>query len=140
MTDPPSAPPRPTARFLNPEAMHHPTGYTHVVEVTEGRPVYISGQVAFDRAGGLVGPGDLRAQAEQVFENLRAALESVGAGFEQVVKLNIYLLDAGQLQVVRDVRDRYVNVSQPPASTAVEVRRLFREDILVEIEAVAILP
>jgi enamine deaminase RidA (YjgF/YER057c/UK114 family) len=133
-----SAPTPATANFVNPEAVHRPTGYTHVVEVTAGRPVYIAGQVAFDQAGALVGPGDIRAQARQVFENLRAALASVGAGFEQVVKLNLYLLDAGQLPAVREVRDQYVNTARPPASTAVEVRRLFLDDLLIEVEAVAI--
>jgi enamine deaminase RidA (YjgF/YER057c/UK114 family) len=67
-----------TARFINPEAMHRPTGYTHVVKVVAGRPVYISGQVALDSTGSLVGPGDIRAQARQVFDNLRAALQAVG--------------------------------------------------------------
>ena len=127
-----------TANFRNPEAIHRPTGYTHVVEVTAGRPVYIAGQVAFDQTGALVGPGDIRAQARQVFENLRAALESVGAGFEQVVKLNLYLVDAGQLPAVREVRDQYVNTARPPASTAVEVRRLVLDDLLIEVEAVAV--
>jgi enamine deaminase RidA (YjgF/YER057c/UK114 family) len=127
----------PTANFLNPPAMHRPTGYTHVVEVTAGRPVYIAGQVALDPTGTLVGPGDIRAQARQVFDNLKAALQAVGAGFEQVVKLNYYLLDATHLPVVREVRDEYVNIQQPPASTAVEVRRLFRDDLLIEVEAVA---
>jgi enamine deaminase RidA (YjgF/YER057c/UK114 family) len=74
-----------TARYINPDTMHRPTGYTHVVEVVAGRPVYISGQVALDPTGSLVGPGDIRAQARQVFDNLRAALQEVGAGFEQVV-------------------------------------------------------
>jgi enamine deaminase RidA (YjgF/YER057c/UK114 family) len=128
-----------TANFINPEAMHRPTGYTHVVEVTAGRPVYIAGQVAFDRTGALVGPGDFRAQARQVFDNLRAALQSVGASFEQVVKLNIYLLDATQLPALREVRDEYVNTAQPPASTAVEVRRLARDDLLIEVDAVAVI-
>src|ERR687898_2302638 len=90
-----------TANFINPETMHPPAGYTHVVEVTAGRPVYIAGQIALDPAGELVGPGDIRAQAGQVFENLQTALRSVGAGFEQVVKLNLYLLDATQLPAVR---------------------------------------
>ena len=72
--------------------MHHPAGYTHVVEVTAGRPVYIAGQVAVDPIGALVGPGDIGAQARQVFDNLQAALEAVGAGFEQVVKLTYYLV------------------------------------------------
>ena len=128
-----------SANFINPEGMHRPTGYTHVVEVTAGRPVYISGQVALDGAGELVGPGDVAAQARQVFENLQAALGSVGAGFEQVVKLTVYLVDASQMPAVREVRDRYVDTARPPASTAVEVRRLVRDDLLVEVEAVAIL-
>ena len=127
-----------TARFLNPETMHRPTGYTHVVEVTAGRPVYIAGQVALDPAGALVGPGDIRAQTHQVFDNLQAALQAVGAGFEQVVKLTYYLVDATQLPVVREVRDQYVNIQQPPASSAVEVRRLVRDDLLIEVEAIAV--
>ena len=90
----PSSPDLPAnAKFINPPTMHQPTGYTHVVEVTEGRPIYIAGQIALDPAGELVGPGDIRAQARQVFENLQTALRSVGAGFEQVVKLNLYLVD-----------------------------------------------
>jgi enamine deaminase RidA (YjgF/YER057c/UK114 family) len=128
-----------TANFINPEAMHRPIGYTHVVEVTAGRPVYIAGQVALDPSGAIVGPGDIRAQARQVFDNLQTALQAVGAGFEQVVKLTYYLVDATQLPVVREIRDQYVNTQQPPASTAVEVRRLVQEDLLIEVEAVAVI-
>jgi enamine deaminase RidA (YjgF/YER057c/UK114 family) len=128
-----------TANFINPEAMHPPAGYTHVVEITAGRPVFIAGQVALDPAGALVGPGDIRAQTRQVFDNLQVALQAVGAGFEQVVKLTYYLVDATQLPVVREVRDQYVNTQQPPASTAVEVRRLVRDDLLIEVEAVAVI-
>jgi reactive intermediate/imine deaminase len=138
MTDAPGT--APTANFMNPETMHRPMGYTHAVEVSPGRLVYISGQVALDPAGELVGVGDIRAQARQVFENLRAALAAVGGGFDQVVKLNYYLVDATQLPVVREVRDQYLSSERLPASTAVEVRRLFREDILIEVEAVAALP
>jgi enamine deaminase RidA (YjgF/YER057c/UK114 family) len=138
MTDASSARPPVTANFINPEAMHRPTGYTHVVEVTAGRPVYIAGQVALDPTGAIVGPGDIRAQARQVFDNLRTALQAVGAGFEQVVKLTYYVVDATQLPVVREVRDQYVNTQQPPASTAVEIRRLVQEDLLIEVEAVAV--
>ena len=139
MTDAPSARLPVTANFINPDAIHRPTGYTHVVEVTAGRPVYIAGQVALDPSGAIVGPGDIRAQARQVFDNLRAALQAVGAGFEQVVKLTYYLVDATQLPVVREVRDQYVSTQQPPASTAVEVRRLVQEDLLIEVEAVAVI-
>jgi enamine deaminase RidA (YjgF/YER057c/UK114 family) len=139
MTDAASAQLPVTANFINPETMHRPAGYTHVVEITAGRPVYIAGQVALDPAGKLVGPGDIRAQVRQVFDNLRVALEAVGAGFEQVVKLTYYLVDATQLPVVREVRDQYVDTRQPPASTAVEVRRLVRDDLLIEVEAVAVI-
>jgi reactive intermediate/imine deaminase len=139
MTAAASGPPPVTANFINPETMHRPAGYTHVVEVTAGRPVYIAGQIALDPMGTLVGPGDIGAQTRQVFDNLQAALEAVGAGFEQVVKLTYYLVDATQLPVVREVRDQYLNPQQPPASTAVEVRRLARDDLLIEVEAVAVL-
>ena len=139
MTDASSAQIPVTANFINPEAMHRPTSYTDVVEVTAGRPVYIAGQVALDRSGAIVGPGDIRTQARQVFDNLQAGLQAVGAGFEQVVKLTYYLVDATQLPVVREVRDQYVNTQQPPASTAVEVRRLVRDDLLLEVEAVAVI-
>jgi enamine deaminase RidA (YjgF/YER057c/UK114 family) len=128
-----------TARFINPETMHRPTGYTHVVEAVAGRPVYISGQVALDPTGSLVGPGDIRAQARQVFDNLRAALQAVGATFDQVVKLNYYVVDATQMPVVREVRDEYLSPGRLPASTAVEVRRLVRDDLLIEVEAVAVI-
>ena len=138
LTEASSVSPPASANSINPETVHPPFGYSHVVEVTAGRPVYIAGQVALDPTGALVGAGDLRAQTRQVFENLRVALGSVGAGFDHVVKLNYYLLDATQLPVVREVRDQYVNPQQPPASTAVEVRRLVRDDLLIEVEAVAV--
>ena len=80
-----------------------------------------------------------RTQTRQLFDNLQTGLQAVGAGFEQVVKLTYYLVDATQLPVVREVRDQYVNLQQPPASTAVEVRRLFLDDLLIEEEAVAVI-
>jgi enamine deaminase RidA (YjgF/YER057c/UK114 family) len=128
-----------TARFINPETMHRPSGYTHVVEVVSGRPVYISGQVALDATGSLVGPGDIRAQAQRVFDNLRAALQAVGATLDQVVKLNYYVVDATQMPVIREVRDEYLDPERLPASTAVEIRRLVRDDLLIEVEAVAVI-
>src|SRR5262252_1732307 len=94
----------PVVRRSNPATMHTPTGYTHVAEVTAGRPVYISGQIALDAAGELIGPGDLAAQARQVFENLRLALDAVGATFDDVVKLTYFLIDISQIAVVREVR------------------------------------
>ena len=78
--------------------------------------------------------------AERFFENLKAGLESVGADFSHVVKFSIFMLDISQIPVVRSVRDQYVNTAQPPASSAFEVRKLFRDDVLIEIEAIAAVP
>ena len=128
------------ARFLNPPTMPQSVGYSQIAEVSGGRTIYIAGQIALNSAGQVVGPGDLRAQAVQVFENLGAALAAVGAGFEHIVKFNFYLLDIAQIAVVRSVRDQYINTRQPPTSTAVEVRRLFRDDFLLEVDAVAVVP
>jgi enamine deaminase RidA (YjgF/YER057c/UK114 family) len=125
-------------RFLNPSTLPASRGYTQVVEVPAGsRLVYISGQVPLDREGNLVGAGDFRRQAEQVFTNLGSALAAVGATFADVVKINYYVRDVSHLADLRAVRDRHVNVTTPPASTLVEVPHLFREDVLLEVEAVA---
>lgn len=130
----------PNVRHLNPPALPPSPGYTQVVTATGGTTVYISGQVALTPDGTLVGAGDLEAQTVQVFENLRAALAAAGATFEHVVKLTIFVLDASQAPTIRAVRDSYVNTQAPPASSAVEVRRLFRDDFLIEVEAVAVVP
>jgi enamine deaminase RidA (YjgF/YER057c/UK114 family) len=128
-------------RFLNPPTLYKPPGYSHVVEVRgPGRVVYIAGQLGFDAQGNLVGaPGDFRAQAMQAFENLKLALAAVGAGFGDVVKLNNYLTDMSHLPVFREVRDHYLNVSAPPASTTIEISKFARDGALIEIEAVAML-
>jgi enamine deaminase RidA (YjgF/YER057c/UK114 family) len=128
-----------THRYINPPTLAHPTGYTHVVEATGARTVYISGQVALDSSGNIVGLGDMHAQARQVFENLHSALQAVGAGFRDVVKLTYFVVDMTQLPVVREVRDQFIHPEQLPASTAVEIRRLAREEFLLEVEAIAAL-
>ena len=115
-----------------------PLGYSQVVEVRGGRTLYIAGQVALDKDGKLVGAGDFRAQVKQVFENLKTRLESGGASFKDVVKLNYYLTDAADLQAVRDTRNSYINTENPPASTLVVVKRLAREEYLIEVEAIAV--
>jgi len=125
-------------RFLSPETLPSPAGYSHVVEVRAARVIYVSGQVPLDRDGRLLGEGDLEAQTRQVFENLQAALDAAGASWADVVKLNYYLVDASELTAVRAIRDEYVDTAHPPASTLVEVSRLFRDDVLIEIDAVAI--
>lgn len=126
--------------FLSPNTLPKIPGFSHIVNVTGGTTVYLAGQVALNTSGQLVGQGDFAAQAEQVFENLKAALAAAGADFSHVVKLNIYLLDRANLPVLSQVRDRYVNTQSPPASTLVQVSSLARPDFLLEIEAVASLP
>ncbi len=127
-------------RFLNPATLAPPAGYSHVAEAPAGRIVFLSGQVALDRSGNLVGPGDLAAQTRQVFENLKAGLEAAGTDFAHVLKLTYYLTDASRIGTVREVRDAFVDTRHPPASTAVEIRRLVREDFLIEVDAVASVP
>jgi reactive intermediate/imine deaminase len=127
-------------RFHNPATMPQSVGYSQIAEVSGGRTIYISGQIGLDPAGQLVGPGDLHAQTVQIFENLGAALAAVGASFQQVVKFNFYMLDIAQITVVRAVRDLHIDTQHPPASTAVEVRRLFRDELLIEVDAIAVVP
>ncbi len=122
-----------------PAGMAPGTGYSHAVAAS-GRVVAIAGQVAMDEQGNLVGPGDPRAQAERVFENLRLSLAAAGATFAHVIKLNFYATDIAMLPVVREVRDRYVDTTNPPASTAVQVAALFRPEFLLEVEAWAVIP
>lgn len=124
-------------QFLNPDALAPPVGYSHVVDVRAGRLVYVSGQVPLDPDGELVGAGDLAAQARQIFENLSAALAAAEATWSDVVRLGFFLTDVSDLPAVRAIRDEYVDTERPPASTLVEVSRLFREDVLIEIEAIA---
>jgi enamine deaminase RidA (YjgF/YER057c/UK114 family) len=121
-------------RFIN----RSPVGYSNIVEVRGGRTLYIAGQVAADQNGTLVGPGDFRAQAKQVFENLKLRLAEGGASFKDVVKLNYYITDGTDVQALREIRNNYVNTENPPASTLVVVKRLAREEFLVEIEAIAV--
>jgi enamine deaminase RidA (YjgF/YER057c/UK114 family) len=127
-----------SVRFVNPPGLAQPPGYTHVVEASGGRTLYIAGQVPLDASGNLVGADDIEAQAEQVFRNLQVALESAGAAFGDVVKLGIYVTDFSQIAGLRRVRDRFVNLEHPPASTAIAVSRLFREEFLIEIDAIAV--
>jgi enamine deaminase RidA (YjgF/YER057c/UK114 family) len=109
------------------------------VVAPDGRTVYIAGQIALDSAGRVVGGRDFRAQAEQVFANLERALASVGAGFGDLVKTTTFVTDMSQLTALRDVRAKYLDPDRPPASTLVQVARLARPELLLEIEAVAVL-
>ena len=121
----------------NPPTLSKPTGYMHVVEVTgPGKTIYIAGQIALDKDGKVVGEGDMKAQAEQVFKNLEAALAAAGAKFSDVVKMNTYITDMDKAPAVREVRARYFGETMP-ASTLVQVPKLARPEFLLEIEVIA---
>jgi enamine deaminase RidA (YjgF/YER057c/UK114 family) len=112
-------------------------GYSQVV-TGRGRLVVVSGQIALDNAGELVGPGDPAAQARQVFENLGRCLAEAGAGFGDVVKLTFFVLDVAHLPALREARDAVIDTARPPASTAVQVAALVAPGCLLEVEALAL--
>ena len=126
--------------IFSPATLPPPTGYSHVAKVNKGTLVYIAGRVSSDASGKLVGEGNFEAQVEQVFKNLRLALEAAGATMADIVKMNTYLVaevSQDDIPKLRAVRDRYLNTAKPPASTLVVVSRLARPGWLIEIEVVA---
>jgi enamine deaminase RidA (YjgF/YER057c/UK114 family) len=128
--------------FLTPKASPPTVGYSHVAK-TNGLPIaFIAGQVPCDASGKLVGEENFRAQVEQVFANLKIAVEAAGGSMHDLLKLNYYLVasvDRSEQPAIREVRDRYVNVANPPASTLAVIHRLAQPGWLVEIEAVVAL-
>lgn len=130
----------PAVRFVNVPALGRAPGYSHLAEVRGGRTVYLSGQIAIDAQGQVVGAGDFTAQARRVFQNITYALLEVGLTFGSVVKLTVFLTDMTDLPAFRAVRDEFVNVQQPPASSLVQVAALVRPELLIEVEAMAVAP
>lgn len=126
-------------QHINPPTLGAPHGYTHVIIVDGGRTVYIAGQVPLDAHGQLVGAGDFAAQARQTFENLKAALAAGGANLSDVVQMTTYVTDMAQVGTYRKVRNQYMHDPMPTASL-VEVKGLFRQDVMLEISAVAVVP
>jgi enamine deaminase RidA (YjgF/YER057c/UK114 family) len=127
-------------RFVNPSTLHRPRGYTHAVAVDGGRLVFIAGQVAFDKEGNLVGKGDLRAQTEKALDNLVVALAAAGATPADVVKVNTYVVNyrPADYPIIREARARIFDGQNPPASTLIGVQALAIEELLIEIEAIAV--
>jgi enamine deaminase RidA (YjgF/YER057c/UK114 family) len=105
---------------------------------------FIAGQVPLDYAGNLVGPGDLETQARQALRNLESVLTALGAGWADVVRFNWYLVDASQAQTVRNVREEFLRPAlgdKPnPASSLIQVAALYRSDILIEVDAICVIP
>ena len=133
---------KPSKEFISPKTLIPPAGYSHIAKVNRGTIVYLAGQVSNDASGRLIGEGNFEAQVEQVFRNLKIAVEAAGGTMADIVKLNIYLVaavDQAEVPKLRAIRNRYVNVESPPASTLVVVSRLAQPGWLIEIEAVAAL-
>jgi reactive intermediate/imine deaminase len=123
--------------YLRPDGLPPVNGYSHAV-AHDGRTVVVSGQVPLDADGNLVGQGDPEQQMVQVFTNIVTILAAVGAGMDDVVKLTVYLTDLADLAARRRVRDRYVKVAAPPASTVVQVSGLINPEFRVEIDVLAV--
>lgn len=124
--------------FINPKTMPKPVGWTQVVDARASRTIYISGQVGMDASGQVVGNDNFEAQARQMFQNIQAGLESVGLNFSHVVKLGMFITDFSHRDTLRKVRDEFVNIENPPASTLVQVSALFMPELMVEADAIAV--
>ncbi|MFG2366263.1 RidA family protein [Streptomyces mirabilis] len=124
-------------RIPAPDGVAPAAAYSHVVLGT-GRFVAVSGQLALDEDGKLVGAGDPAAQARQVFENLRRCLSAAGATFDDVVKLTFFVTDMAHMPAVRAARDAHIPADRLPAASAVQVAALVRPEFLMEIEAYAV--
>jgi 2-iminobutanoate/2-iminopropanoate deaminase len=124
----------------NPPGLPPANGYSHVVLAPAGRLVVISGQVALDAKGNLVGPHDFERQCVQVHENIKSALASVGLTFNDVIRTDNYITDRKYLATLRKVRSHYIPADHPPASTLLVVDGLFRPGLLVEVSVEAVAP
>ncbi|HYL58109.1 MAG TPA: RidA family protein [Candidatus Acidoferrales bacterium] len=128
--------------YVNPDTLMAPRGYTHVVTIAgPAKLIFISGQVAIDKAGKLVGANDLKAQIRQAGSNLKAALAAVGATSKDIVKTNTYIVNYKQsdYSALRDARAELFPEGEPPASTLVGVTSLAVDGLMVEMEAIAAL-
>jgi len=128
-------------KVMRPDKQAQPLGpYSHGVKVQINGAIllFISGIVAFDSQGNVVGKGDIKAQTLQVLENLKAVLESEGATFNDIVKITNYYMNFDDYPKIAEIRSQYFG-DWNPASTGVEVKRLIHDDLLIEIEAIAVI-
>lgn len=127
-------------QLINPPGLAEFKTFSHVAAVRGGKTIYISGQVSWDRNGQVVHAGNLKAQAEQVFENLKVALAAAGATYDNVVKFTTYVVNLKPQDriTIGEVRSRFLGSARPPASTMIGVQSLVSEGLLLEVEAVAV--
>jgi len=125
-------------QIVNPAGVSPPKGYSHAVRKS-GTPVFLAGQVAYDADGKLVGEGDIAAQVEQVFQNIRTVVTACGGTMADIVKLTIYVTDVSHRPAVAAARLRHFADGQYPAATYLVISALAAPQFLVEIEAVAMI-
>jgi len=126
-------------RQVNPWEWQHKFGYSQAWRVDGPRSVvHLAGQVAITPEGTALGDADFETQARQVFRNLQTVLEQAGAGFEDIVKVTVYLTDISYLQAYRDIKAEFITGPQP-ASTALEIKGLAAPGLMIEVEAIAVL-
>jgi enamine deaminase RidA (YjgF/YER057c/UK114 family) len=125
--------------FIRPEGLVNPDGYTQVVTAQGGKLIFVSGQIAFDARGRLVGRGDLQHQTRQVFHNIGVALQAAGAAFSDILKMTIYVvgLKPADRAIIAQVREEFISPKHPPASTLIGVKSLALKEALIEIEVIA---
>jgi enamine deaminase RidA (YjgF/YER057c/UK114 family) len=112
--------------------------YKMATRTEGGRLVYISGQVAWNAQGDIVGPGDIRAQAQQVFGNLRRVLQAAGGDFKDLIKITTHVTNAAHVSAIVEERSK-VFAGELPASTLIVVQGLFHPDFLLEVEGIAVI-
>lgn len=129
-------------QFENPSFLSKPTGYSHIARIDMGKAwmLIISGQVALDKDGNLVGKNDFAKQTEHIYQEIIQIIKASGGSKDHLVKTGIFILDNANIGLLREVRNKYINMQNPPASTLVQVEKLYRDDLLIEIEAVAVIP
>ncbi|MBX7061555.1 MAG: RidA family protein [Pyrinomonadaceae bacterium] len=127
-------------RALNPKTLPPAHGYSHVVVAPVGQLVVISGQVAMDSKGEIVGKGDFKAQCTQVFDNIREALASVGLTFKDVIRTDMFVTDMSHLADLRECRTHYLPEKDPPAANLFQVVSLFRPELMIEVTVEAVIP
>lgn len=122
---------------INPSNVHWPLGYSHVVKA--GNTVYVSGQLPLDQEGNIVGKGDIAAQTEQTYANLKRCLEAAGASINDIVRLGIYVTDVEAFDKnTREIRKKYFGKYRP-ATTGIQISRLYFPEAMIEVEATAII-
>lgn len=127
-------------RYQNPGALATPSGFSHVTDGPGDRIVFVSGQVAYDGQGRVVGIGDIAAQTRQVLRNIGQALEAADSDFAHVLKFTFFVRDmnADAIAKIREVRKEFLDERRLPASTMVGVEALAKDEILLEVEAYAV--